>query len=632
MAPTSKGFRGGLVAALVLLFEAGSSAQPTDPRGVALPPADREAVATLSCRSDRDTDAVLRARAEAAATGEPLSIIQEPSVLFPAHRGDVRLSEVLVAGDVPTVRFRLNNPTGEDEVETWTRIGTKLVGTRLVSVFSPAWGPDVFQRVLATSAFGVDYPVLYWGSIEVPWEPVRFRAVNLRIAPGALPHSDVTRINDRAQYASHVVNLVIPAFWTMRAEGGVSDVDLIEPAKAFYEHFADVYDILAFVAEPTIYLDGDYNAWHSNARNAVLGVNASVFDNSRIYGSDRVLQGLEVYRDATATTFRLANHELSHQWGHYFDWAQIAGLSRTWPQSVHAPLMYPGQSLIGAQLLPKYRVGRTPDGVFQLERTPAPIEAGPLELYAMGLLSVADLPAMTTFDDQSQFDEGRTALTPGAQITGTHRTVTASDLIRVHGPRTGPVPSTLRRAQVVVSRDGLISQREMDYWNYFSARLEDPNGVGPISYEGYVAFDRATRRAVDLQTRIQPKSRPPIEQAFDVDYPPISEQDCPAVEFSRPVASYRQVGQRFSISGRITATDRTDFNQLAIRFWPYGGDTAKKLMEYADVSASGEFSMEFEFRDSQAGQYLMEVFLFWSGASAQYARCTLTPVSVAPAP
>ncbi len=620
-----------LAVAGIVVATATSVAVQSPPRPTPLPPVDREAVGLCTCRGEVPPDHVARAEREPAGPGEPLSVAQDPPVLFATQQGPVRLREVLIAGDVPAVRFWRNNPTGDDVLETWARTGTKLVGTRMASVFSPEWSTEVFRAVLASSATGVDYPVLYWGAIELPGDPARWRAVYLRLASGGLPVSRVTRINERVQFASHVVNLVVPEFWWSRAEGGLDEVDLRGPARVFYEHFADVYDLLAFVGEPSLFLDDGYGAWHRNVRNEVLGINAAVMDNSRLYGSERVLQGVEVYRDALATTFRLANHELSHQWGHYFDWMQLAGLARQWPKSVHAPLASPGQSLIGAELPPTLRVSRGWGGAFEIERTPSPIEAGPFELYAMGLLAAADLPEVTVFNDQAQIEEGRTPLQLGAPIQGGGRVVTSSDLIRVHGPRTGPRPGTLRRALVVVSRDGLVTQREMDYWNYFAARLEDPNGTGPASYEGYVAFDRAARRAVDLQTRVLPRHVPAIDQPLDVDYPPFSVGDCPAVQFAQPVGTHHRVGDRITISGTVVARDRSDFQQIGIRFWPYGGDAAKRMIEFGDLSASGGFSMQFEFRDTQAGRYCMEVFLFWPDAPAQYARCTLTPVTVSPA-
>jgi hypothetical protein len=57
-----------------------------------------------------------------------------------------------------------------------------------------------------------------------------------------------------------------------------------------------------------------------------------------------------------------------------------------------------------------------------------------------------------------------------------------------HGPRSGPVLSSLSRATIIVSRDALLSPEEMAYWNFFAARLEDPTGSG-LSYDGQPSFD-----------------------------------------------------------------------------------------------------------------------------------------------
>jgi hypothetical protein len=46
------------------------------------------------------------------------------------------------------------------------------------------------------------------------------------------------------------------------------------------------------------------------------------------------------------------------------------------------------------------------------------------------------------------------------------------------------------------------------------------------------------------------------------------------------------------------------------------------------VSSSGSVFFNIEFRDGQQGRYSMEVFLFWPGSGAQYARSDLTPVIV----
>lgn len=607
-------------------------AGPHESRTLDLPPIDRETLDDWACRAprgERDRDGRWSSRADPLADGQAISYRQDPAVLTAAHRGPVALSEVLVAGDVPELRFRRSNPRGDDPVETWPRAGTAIMAGRLVSVFSASWPDEVFADVLAAAAVGPDYPLLFWGTLLRPGEEDG-AGVYLRVASTALPVSDVRRIDDTAQYASHVVNLVLPDFASRRLEGGVWEVEERGAARRFYQHFSDSYEVLSFVTEPTALLDD--TAWHRNVKNRVTGINAQVMDVSAVYGSDAgVLHGVEAFRDARVLTPRLVNHELSHQWGHYFEWSKLAGLDRHWPDSVHAPIVSPGHSLIGAKLWPLWRVTPGAAGDHRLGRTPAPIEAGPLELYAMGLLAAEDLPPLAVFLDQEQFAEGRTILQEGAAVTGETRTITGADLLGLYGRRSGPVPSLWRRALVVVSRDALLSQREMDYWNYHSARLEDANGLSPRAYEGYVSLDRATRGQVDLSTRIVPKALDAVPQSFDVDYPPFAADDCRAVRFSAPVATLYRVGERIRIGGTVTARDRSDFSTALLRFWPYGGAAPKVVRAQAEVSRGGDFQIELEFRAGQEGQFLFEVFLFWPGAGSQSARCTLSPVTVMPA-
>lgn len=591
--------------------------QPRD-----LPPADRDALADRSCRPERRVGASARA---SAADGEPISYRQEPAVLFANHAGPVGLSEVVVAGDLDQVRFRLHNPFGDDTVESWRRVGTATVGGRLVSVFQASWPEAVFASILSRASVGPDYPFLYWGTILEPGGETGV-PVYLRVASAGLPSSVITRIDDSAQFASHVVNLVIPDF--ANGYAGVEDLRAAEmtAARRFYEHFADAYEVLSFVSEPSIVLDG-YAAYHRNVQNRVSGINQEFFDRSVLYGSAGALHGVEVFRGPQAISPELSLHEMSHQWGHYFDWLKLAGLARVWPDDVHAPATCPGHSVIGAHLPGRWEA-RPAEGGCRLARTPAPIEAGPFELYAMGLLAAEDLPDLEVFLDQEQFADGRTPVADGSPVTGETKAVTYRDLLGVHGRREGPRPAVWRRALVVVSRDGLLGQREMDYWNFHSARLEDPNGASPMSYEGYVSLDRASRRQTDLRTRIEPRAQPALPQAFDVDYPPIAPEDCRGVRFSGPVARRYAVGERARLGGTVTASDRSDFSTVLVRFWPYGGDARKVVREEAEVSRGGDFRLEVEFRDGQEGQFLFEVFLFWPDAGAQYSRCTLSPVTV----
>jgi hypothetical protein len=69
------------------------------------------------------------------------------------------------------------------------------------------------------------------------------------------------------------------------------------------------------------------------------------------------------------------------------------------------------------------------------------------------------------------------------------------------GERSGPVDTEWHRATVIVSRDRLLSQREMDYWTFAARRLEDPNGAGVIDFDGVGSLKVASGNRFDLRNR-----------------------------------------------------------------------------------------------------------------------------------
>src|SRR6185503_10908177 len=91
------------------------------------------------------------------------------------------------------------------------------------------------------------------------------------------------------------------------------------------------------------------------------------------------------------------------------------------------------------------------------------------------------------------------------------------NVVGMYGERTGPVPSVWQRATIVVSRERLLSQREMDYWTFYAARAEDPQGTGVIGYDGVGSFEAATSGLVDVRADIRPLRAPQIVETFQVE-------------------------------------------------------------------------------------------------------------------
>jgi hypothetical protein len=554
------------------------------------------------------------------ADGEALSFDQDPPLVFANQSGPISFHSFEVVGDYPTVQFRRSTGDG-DALETWRRVTSRSVDGRVISIFEPSWTGAQLASALSASTFGVDGPELYWGSLVTP-RTGALRYVYVRMGLGAIPSSDVVRLTDRVQYASNLVNIVVPGFGDGRVSGGSQSFELGAVTRAFYEQFADRYDVVSIVpqSEPI----ADWAAFHRNVQNRVSGLNLDLFDDSASYGSNMVLQGVEVYAAGTATHFRETNHEMAHQWGSNFDWTKIAGIARAGHEPAsHAPLWTGGETLLGAVLYGDRRV-RAVDGGYQIEETPAPARFHPVELYAMGKLDARDVPDFGVFVNQSQI----ATLTPdaGTPLAGDVRRVSIADIVREHGQRQGPSPaSTWRRATVLVSRNRLASQAEMDYWNFFAQRLANPSQRTVMTVDGYVPFKAATNNLVSLSTAIAPLRAPSLPQTLDTAMPAFGVADFRDVEFSAPMATHVDAGSEVMLSGRVTATNAADVTMIELMFWK---DGVAPITFDAPVHKSGDFSMPIRFAAGTRDRYNVGVYLFWPDAPPQRPRTTLNAVTV----
>ncbi len=272
-----------LAAALVVVTCAspGLAGQP-EPQAQGLPrdlPPSPEPGAGAKCIAP-EPDGRLRTRV--AVSGEALRFQQDPSWLLARDGMGLALRRFLVAGDVDAVQFdRWDIETNEFVPETWTRAASDTIAGRLVSVFEPSWPADLVQTRLARSRVGFDNQAVYWGRYRgpvgqlLPEGPV----ISIRTASQAAPSSQVVRIDDTMQYASHVVNVVVPDFGDTEL---TATLDLRPVARRFYEHFDDSYDVLAVVPFESM-LEVGLAAFHQRVRNEVTGLGLPTFNRAAEY-------------------------------------------------------------------------------------------------------------------------------------------------------------------------------------------------------------------------------------------------------------------------------------------------------------------------------------------------------------
>jgi len=557
--------------------------------------------------------------------GQPLWFDPQPRLIRADGTEGLAFEDFLILGDIETVYFRRwSRAAGEVITETWTRTGTRNLQGRLISVFNPTWAESELWDTFIGRRRGFDKPLVDFGTIRIPSntdpEDDEFEEVPIKlpVAPLNLPESHVQTVGDSVQYASHVVNMVLPEFGNERVKGNDSGFELEEVTSEFYEFFPDVYDSIAIVTAEQ-HPSSRFQAYHRNVRNPIEGLaNWGTFDYSNSYGSRGALRSVELYRDAGFTTAWLSNHEIGHQWADYWHWSKLAGFIQLagWEPQRHTPLLYPGEVLLGSVLWPSRRVALADDGAetpYIIESTPAPSRYHPTVLYRMGLIGPEAVPEMVVFEDQGQFStDSRRSPAIGTAVAGGARTVHINDIMAEHGVRSGPVDSSWRRVTIVVSRNELLSPEEMDYWNFFAARHEARSGA--TTFGGMPPFHEATEGRATLDTTVERSggsrivNDPPL-QVSDV---PIDPGEFRGVQLDEEIPGSMTVGETTTLAGTITAARAADIVEVCVELWYSGGPPDDDGDEFSTSTTCGEATgnrFDIPLRFDDAGRYGIAVLL-----------------------
>lgn len=550
----------------------------------------------------------------------PLSYEHFPRILDPAETGTIRVV-VEVVGDVQAVVFRRNVPTAESGsvIETWRRSGTRSVDGRMVSSFTEDYPASILSDLLVYS-HGNDFPQVPLGRLEAPGvlsaEP-DLVTLWLRLAPSNLPSSTVGLVRAvdgdeaEAQYASHVVNVVVPGFGDERIHGGDGAFAFERAARVFYEYFSDQYQTLTFVPRKSPL--GESEQMNVNVMNDIAGTGMPLLDDRALFDSE-LLRSVQLLSAGFLAQRRAGLHQLAHHWGDMSDLADIAGVvSAGFDPERHTPLLYPGATIIGAVLDGTREIRRfsTEAGeVFRVAESVTPVLFHPLQLYRMGFLGPAQIPDIAVFERQDQFNPIRvTSPVAGTEVVGPHVTIGINDIMAALGPREGPVFSEWNQAFVVVS-DELVSQREMDYFNFYAKRAEAPTGTR--SYDGFGSFSEATGGRASLHTRIEPRDltvHPAISESLEVSDVPFGAGDWRGLLLDRPLPSRLKRGSSLTLSGSIDDKILPDNYQFfVVRVSRYGDPAAASKWTQSSVTG-GRFSATLRI-GPLPGAYAIDAFVF----------------------
>lgn len=532
----------------------------------------------------------------------------DPPVITSLHRGPVSF-EVVVAGDVSQLWFHpVTFTLGYDTPERLVRTATRLYGGHLASVFSGTIdelvvvedvvedAPDGVVREKHLPYYFVRVPIGYL-SVSRDYVPLWYEEAYISIlrVPLNLPQSQVRRINERVQYASHVVNLVLPTFGDVVDSYG--SYDLREVAHKFYDHFGDDYDAIGVV--PHASGANSTPAYHESVQNRIGGIGLETFDHSRNYGSEGRLRAMHVYPLGVGNYIVI--HETAHQWWEFWDWETVAGVENA--DGVHGP----DYSIPATGRQYGARTFVAPNGEVEWEAVPRrdsiPYLKSPVTLYKMGYIGPQDVPEIIVFQTEEKTLPGDT--TPTVYLSPL-RTVHINDFIAVHGPRTGPKEGdTWRMATVVVTRDRLLSPEMMSIYNWQAARLAalPGHGDGPSFFE-------ATDGYLRLRTDVRPTGRAQLDPPTPVDvmpFMPVDIEEIPGLRFDSPLATRIVVGARVVVKGEIT--DQSALGEASGRVCASWNGKDQVLWHIskrscAELSASGRFRLEWApFAAEETGGY-----------------------------
>ena len=308
-----------------------------------------------------------------------------------------------------------------------------------------------------------------------------------------IPPVRIKRLTSDIQFTEHLVNIVDEELFT----DGVEQIPFI--TQKFYSHFDDDYDYINIIYA----IAQSENRDHRTIANKVQGI-GELYEDPAYYGSKGRLMGRT--RFPIPTMFdgasRAYQHELGHQWVNHLEIAPLGNEGSHWPLSDLASGIM-GLTISNSLAGGNFDFVLRPVGSdYELVPDRNPKVFKDLSLYLMGLIPANEVGDHFVFNDQDQVPEN------GGIFSGPVTHVSVQDIIKQLGPRIpdySQSPKKFRIATIIVSRDGLLSERAMRLYDYFSARAEAKTPL--MTTDGFGKetsnpFYLSTRKLGELDTHI----------------------------------------------------------------------------------------------------------------------------------
>jgi hypothetical protein len=300
----------------------------------------------------------------------------------------------------------------------------------------------------------------------------------VQVLDSRVPAVAIRDLGGNARATTRILNLYRP---------GIGINDVMTAAQQFYGYFHDDFDFLQ-----VLYSIPNYpgNRYHFAVRNDVTGIGSAIFNNATQYGSAGKLQGITVYPidsffDLAESAF---SHELGHQWIMFLKNASLLP-GPHWPPSTLARgimgFNIPGSN-VGGDF--PYEVTAVTGTTARVRQSTVTQEYSDLDLYLMGFVPASAVAPAIVVQSSGCVD-----------CVVASSTITVNDVMAVNGTRSPDVNASqksFRVANVVISRDRLLTDDEMAILEYFAARGE---ATTPLPYTSGLA--RGTTKPFYLATR-----------------------------------------------------------------------------------------------------------------------------------
>jgi hypothetical protein len=125
-----------------------------------------------------------------------------------------------------------------------------------------------------------------------------------------------------------------------------------------------------------------------------------------------------------------------------------------------------------------------------------------------------------------------------------------------------------------------------------------------------------------VRHEIRPRGGTPIREPLAVDTLPLAPSDFRDILPDEPVRTLYDVGERFHITGRLTATDH-DFHYITIELYRDPWGDGNEIARGTAISSNGSFDVAMPtFTANQRGQWIVLVSLL---ACRAFSRPTCGP-------